>query len=409
MSQYIHLPISGLEPPLNEIEAALQDSAHSFAKDVLRPIGAEVDTLSPETAIAPESPLWQAVEQAKTLGASVTLLAELEPLDRARFAAIISEEYAWGDAGVGGLILISQMPALFSVMVGNSAMVELCDGRPGCWAITESDHGTDMLDAEGSLAAVDGSYGPANCVARIEGDKIVINGQKSAWISGAITAEVCALCCHVEDGAGSRPGLAMIVPLDAKGVSRGKPLDKIGLRGMNQGELFFDNVEVPMANLLAGPDSYSEFVHNCWASVNAHVACMFVGVARAAYEHALAYAHERKQGGTPIIQHQNVRSRIFHMFRKVEAARALARRVVEYNETAPMPALQGSMAAKVTSTQTAFEVASEALQIFGGYGLTKDYPMEKLLRDARAGLILDGCNEILAIKAGSLLTNPELL
>jgi alkylation response protein AidB-like acyl-CoA dehydrogenase len=97
------------------------------------------------------------------------------------------------------------------------------------------------------------------------------------------------------------------------------------------------------------------------------------------------------------------------MFRKVEAARALARRVSEYNETAPMPALQGSMSAKVTSTQTAFEVASEALQIFGANGLTKEYPMEKLLRDARAGLILDGCNEVLSIKAGGLLINPDLI
>jgi len=409
MTKYIDLPLSGLEPPLNEIETAVQDMAHRFAEDVLRPVGTAVDALSPEAAIAPESPLWDAIEQAKALGASVSVMRDLTPLERARFSAITAEEYAWGDAGVGGLILISQLPALFAMRVGNEEMTEFCDGKPGCWAITEPDHGTDTLDAEGSLQAANGSYGKPNCLARIDGDKIVINGQKSAWISGAMTAEVCALCCHLEDGAGTRPGLAMIVPLDAKGVSRGKPLDKVGVRGLNQGELYFDNVEVPISHLLAGPEDYTDFIYHCWASVNAHVGNMFVGVARAAYEHALAYAHERKQGGVPIIQHQSVRSRLFHMFRKVEAARALARRVAEYNETAPMPALQGSMSAKVTSTQTAFEVASDALQIFGGNGLTKEYPMEKLLRDARAGLILDGCNEILSIKAGGLLINPDLI
>jgi alkylation response protein AidB-like acyl-CoA dehydrogenase len=134
-----------------------------------------------------------------------------------------------------------------------------------------------------------------------------------------------------------------------------------------------------------------------------------VGIARAAYEHALAYAHTRRAGGRKIAQHQQVQHRLFHMFRKVEAARALVRRVATYNATAPLPALQGSAAAKVNATQTAFEVASEALQIFGGNGMSLEYPMEKLLRDARAMLIADGCNEVLAMKGGSLLVNPELL
>lgn len=168
-------------------------------------------------------------------------------------------------------------------------------------------------------------------------------------------------------------------------------------------------MEVPLAHLLAGPDNYNSFLRQTLAEANVHVANMAVGMARAAYEHAHAYAHERKQGGQPIIRHQSVKYRIFHMFRKVEAARALVRRAATYNATAPEPALQGSISAKVTATQTAFEVASDALQIFGGNGLTKEYPMEKLLRDARAMLIADGCNEILALKGGSLLIDPKLI
>jgi alkylation response protein AidB-like acyl-CoA dehydrogenase len=139
------------------------------------------------------------------------------------------------------------------------------------------------------------------------------------------------------------------------------------------------------------------------------VACVAVGVARAAFEHAWKYAHERKQGGLPIIQHQHVRFRLFEMFRKIEAARALTRRVMEYNATAARPSMLASTSAKVTATQTAFEVASDALQMFGGNGLTKEYPMEKLFRDARAMLIADGSNEILAMKGASDLINPDWL
>jgi alkylation response protein AidB-like acyl-CoA dehydrogenase len=98
------------------------------------------------------------------------------------------------------------------------------------------------------------------------------------------------------------------------------------------------------------------------------------------------------------------------MFRKIEAARALNRSAMRYNALhADRPALQGSIASKITSTQTAFEVANEALQIFGGAGLAREFPLEKLLRDARAALIEDGCNEALAIKGGACLMNPNLL
>jgi alkylation response protein AidB-like acyl-CoA dehydrogenase len=178
---------------------------------------------------------------------------------------------------------------------------------------------------------------------------------------------------------------------------------------MNQGELYFDNVEVPLAHLLAGPDTYHELTYRMLCEANPHVAVCAVGIARAALEHAVAYAHERRQGGQPIILHQHVRYRLFEMFRKVEAARALTRRVITYNATAPRPAIIASTSAKVTATQTAFEVASEAMQLFGGNGVTREYPLEKLLRDARAGMIADGANEMLAIRGAGSLIDPARL
>jgi acyl-CoA dehydrogenase len=409
MTSYIDLPLTGLEPPLSEMEQLVQETAHRFAVEVLRPASVEMDTLTPEQTVAAESPLWSVLQQAEGLGLSVKVLAELEPLERSRIMLIAAEELAWGDGGLAGMILVSQMPALYSALAGNMEMVDYCDGKLGCWGITEPDHGSDMLDADGSLQAVNGNYGRPNCVARIEGDKVVINGQKAAWVSGAVTAQVCALYCHVEENGQTRPGVSIIVPMDLPGVSKGQPLDKIGFRALNQGEIYFDNVEVPISHLLAGPDDYTDMVYRTLAEANVHVANLSVGVARAAYEHALDYAHQRKQGGQAIIGHQNVRYRIFHMFRKVEAARALVRRASEYNATASQAALQGSIAAKITATQNAFEVASEAVQIFGGNGLTREYPVEKLLRDSRAGLIADGCNEVLALKGGKLLVNPDLL
>ncbi len=407
MTSYINLPLSGLEAPLSEMEELVQDNCHRFAEEVMRPVSAVLDEMTPEESIAPESPLWGVLEQAQELGLSVSGMLEMDPQERSRIMLIAAEELAWGDGGLAGMILVSMMPALYSALAGNMEMVEYCEGKMGCWGITEPDHGSDTLDADGGLQAIDGNYGRPNCVARIEGDKIIINGQKSAWVSGAITAQVCALYCHLEEDGKTLPGVVAIVPLDLPGVTRGKPLDKMGLRSLNQGELYFDNVEVPISHLLAGPDGYVDMVYHTLAEANVHVANLAVGVARAAYEHALAYAHQRKQGGQAIIRHQNVKYRLFHMFRKVEAARALVRRAADYNATATQPALQGSIASKVTATQTAFEVTSEALQIFGGNGLTKEYPMEKLLRDARACLIADGCNEVLAMKGGNLLINPD--
>jgi alkylation response protein AidB-like acyl-CoA dehydrogenase len=406
---YMQLPLSGLEAPLNEMEQMIQDNVHHFAQTVMRPVGPVLDRMTAEQVVAPESPLWQVLAKSAELGLSITALAELPPLERVKLLAIASEELAWGDPGLAGAILVNHFPVIYSMIAGNMDMVHFCEGKLGCWGITETEHGSDMLDGNAALAAPGGRYGRPSCVARIEGDKVVINGQKAAWVSGATTAQVCALYCHVEENGATRPGISLIVPLDLPGVSRGKPLEKIGFRGLNQGELYFDNVEVPIANVLAGPDRYEDFVYLTLCEANPHVAALSVGIARAAFEHALEYAHQRKQGGTAIIQHTSVRLRLFDMFRKIEAARALTRRVLEFNATAPRPSLLASTSAKVTATQTAFEVASEAVQIFGGNGVTLEYPIEKLFRDARSSMIADGLNEILGMKGGTDLINPELL
>ncbi|NOZ42429.1 MAG: acyl-CoA dehydrogenase, partial [Alphaproteobacteria bacterium] len=139
---------------------------------------------------------------------------------------------------------------------------------------------------------------------------MIISGQKSAWVSNGTVAQYCALFCACDRGDGPTENVAVIVPLDAKGVSRGKPLEKLGQRALPQGEIFFDQVSISPDWLVAPVEQYQQIAYVQLTDANAGMGMMFTGVARAAFEHALNYAHERKQGGVPIIRHQAVRSRL---------------------------------------------------------------------------------------------------
>lgn len=400
----------GAEPELPEMAQMFQDSLHKFSADYLRPIGQRLDRMTPDEVIAPGSPYWEVRSKYLELGVSLDSLGELPAAEQAKMFCILFEELGWGDAGLAISFGAAVLPAYLSILFKNDYLRSLApDDALGCWAITEPDHGSDMLDPDRLLFHPEGSYGRPNCVATIRGDEVTVNGQKAAWVSNGSIAKVCILYCAADVGHGpsSQHGVCLVFPLDAKGVSRGKPLDKLGQRALNQGEIFFDNVKLSKAHILAGPDNYHDAVVAIHSLANGLMGATFTGVARAAYELALDYAHERRAGGVPIIRHQSVAARLFHMFRKIEGARALTHRVVHYNLTASSFCLQAAMTAKVTGTQTAFEVASEALQVFGSNGLTREYPLEKLLRDARASLIEDGCNEILAIKGGYHLIDRD--
>lgn len=407
-SPRVKLGGSGAEPPLTDIEAEFQQTLRKFAVEVMRPIGRKLDRMTPEAIIAADSPYWEFRRRYLDLGVRLESLAQMPVEQRARMFCLIFEELGYGDAGLAISVGAGMLPQYISALFQNEFLMKrFPEEMLGCWAITEPDHGSDMLDPTGAARPVEGRYGRPNCVVTFAGDKVVINGQKSAWVSNGTIAEVCILYAAADTGAGPDPvrGCVVVLPMDLPGVTRGKPLDKLGQLGDPQGEVFFNNVEVPLEYVLAGPDDYQRAVYCVHAEANVLMGATFTGAARAAYDMAYAYAHERRQGGVPIIRHQSVASRLFHMFRKVEAACALTRRVALFNQSMPIPALQAAMAAKVTGTQLAFEVASEAVQMFGGNGVTREYPVEKIFRDARSALIEDGCNEMLAIKGGYLLAD----
>ncbi|HEX9536937.1 MAG TPA: acyl-CoA dehydrogenase [Streptosporangiaceae bacterium] len=401
------LQMTGAEAPLVKEEQDLLDGTHRFAADVMRPIGERLDRMTPEEVIGADSPLWQVFGGFGQLGIGVDQLLAFEPAQAAKVACLILEELGWGDAGLASSLGVSMFPRWMAASFGNQYLLELTPGsKLGCWATTEPGHGSDQLDPNRQIFHPAGEYGRPDCVATLSPERVLINGRKADWISNGTIAQVCILYCAADTGSGPDPerGCVVIVPMDAPGVSRGAPLDKLGQRALNQGAVIFDNVVLPASNVLAGPDDYQRAAYQVLSIGNACMGAIFVGTARAAYELALGYAHERKQGGVPIAAHQNVAYRLFHMYRKVEAARALARRAMLYNFTQPVPALQVAMASKITATQAAFEVASEALQIFSGAGIRRDQPIEKIFRDARLSMIEDGCNEILAIKGGMYLT-----
>ncbi len=408
-SPKIILPPTGGQWGLGEEAQAIQDVVRRFAQDVMRPIGLQLDKMSPEEVVAEGSPFYDMWAQFAELGLKPSVFADYSREDQSVLFPLVYEELGYGDSGLGISLAAGALASLISHYAGNQAMIDLTEDKIGCWAITEPDHGSDCLDYNRENHYPTGDYGKPNCVVTLDGDDLVINGQKSAWVSNGVVADVAILftACDSGDGPDPHRGATLIVPLDAPGVSCGKPLDKVGQRALPQGEVFFDNVRLSKEHLLYGPDEYEASTYTILAEANMIMGALFTGQARASYELAVQYANERKAGGTLLRNHQYTKHRIFQMFRQVETARAMTYRAYRYNFNAPTPAIQLSVCAKVTATQSAYDVSSEAMQIFGGNGLTKEYPLEKMWRDARASMIEDGTNETLGMKAGGYLLNVD--
>jgi alkylation response protein AidB-like acyl-CoA dehydrogenase len=403
------LSLTGFETPLSEEESAIQQTMHRFAKDVLRPLGTELDKMTAEQVVAPGSPYYSLWPEFAKLGLDPAAMASLPPEMALRIESMISEELGWGDSGLAVSIGAGSMALEVASASGNQELLDLTIGRIGCWIGTKPDFGSDfqIFDMQRDWpAGVPGNTG--NLWGQVGKDEIVINGQSSAWVSNGAVAQVAIAYMSADYGNGrhdedGRPhGVAAIVPLDLPGVTRGKPLEKIGQRALPQGEIYFDNVRIPKRFAIALKDDYDGNFASAWSHAGTHMAHIFTGVARAAFEHALQYCHERRQGGRLLIDHQLTRYRLGDMLRRIEMARATARRVHAFARLSPQTHPYITASGKVTATEEAMKVVHEAFQLFGGVGTTREYPIEKLFRDVRSALIEDGENYTLTMRLGLL-------
>ncbi|MGO8716253.1 MAG: acyl-CoA dehydrogenase family protein [Smithella sp.] len=404
---------------LSDEHAALKKAVRKFATEVVRPASIEIDKMSAEDMAQKDSPYWTVMKKAHELGYHTIFIPEeygglgLDPLG----IHIFFEEMAAASIGIAVACGVDVFPTFFANMImAEYPQLEDILIKPyvadkdcsmlGCWAITEPEHGSDILTP----------YQPHfhnpkishQLVGKKDGDDWILNGQKAAWVSNGTVATMALLFFGTDSSMGLAGGGIAIADLTDKGVTRGKTLEKIGQRDLPQGEIFFDDVRVPKERIFSLSNSYEQMTDLVLGAANAHMAIMCLGGARAAFEETLSYSKERIQGGKLLCEHQDVQRRLAEMFISIEAARQLSRNVMTYNLWNFPPNTTYSMASKVYCSRVAFDVAQNAVQIFGGNGLTKEYVIEKLFRDITSTRIEDGSNESLTLAIGHEILHGEI-
>lgn len=405
-----------LDINLTEDETAIKDMVQRFGEEVVRPAGIRLDKLAdPADVIAADSELWDVHRAYRELGlhkfrlpkAVGGMAGEVSMLS----SILISEGIGYADSGLAISLAVTGSPFAYAAMSDDpelqawaKAYVEDKNAEMiGCWAITEPDHGSDWIMA-GESTSNNPRMAPGVRAIK-QGDEYILTGQKSSWVSNGTIATHAALHVSLEPEQGMHGTGICILPLDLPGIRRGPALNKLGQRALNQGEIFLDEVTIPRKYMIVADVSQANVIigENIWAGANTGMSVTFGGVAKSALDEAIKYASERVQGGVPIMEHQNIKLKLMKMFQMVEAARSLSRRTMAYNLNNPPGSLAHAVSAKALSTETAFLVASEAVQIHGGNGLSKEYVIEKIMRDARASMIEDGTNEVLLLRGAAFL------
>ena len=300
--------------------------------------------------------------------------------------AAIYEEFARIDAGFATGIAASGL-ALKPVLAQGtdeqkSYFASFLSGERGngfaAFCLTEPEAGSDA--AAGKTTAVK------------EGGEYVINGSK-CFITNASLAQIFVVFAMTDKTKGTKGISAFIVERDRPGVSVAGEEDKMGIRLSNTASVYFDNVRIPADHLLGKEGRGFVYAMQTLDLARPMVAAMAVGVAQRALEEAVAYAKERRTFGKPIIAHQAIQFKLADMDIKTECARSA---IINFLNTyyAGLPCSREAAIAKCYAGDIAVEVALEAIQIFGGYGYSREYPVEKLLRDAKIMQIYEGTNEI---------------
>ncbi len=382
---------------LNEDQLQIQKWVHDFAEDVIRPAGHEWDEREefpyPIVQQAAEIGLygWEFLMNAMGDASGLTL-------------PVAVEELFWGDAGIGMAIMGSALAA--AGISGNGTpeqvmeWVPQCYGTPekialGAFCVSEPDAGSDV-----SSLRTKAVYDRAT-------DEWVLNGTK-AWITNGGIADVHVVVAAVEPELKGRGQASFVVPPGTKGLSQGQKYKKHGIRASHTAEVVLDDVRVPGNCLLGGKEKLDaklararEGGHSggkqpamaTFEATRPTVGAQALGIARAAYEYSLDYAKERKAFGRPIIMNQAIAFKLANMITEIDASRLLIWRAAWLARNGGYKNAEGSMS-KYKASEVAVRVTEDAIQILGGYGYTREYPVERWHRDAKIHTIFEGTSEI---------------
>lgn len=367
---------------LSEEQEQVRQLARDFAENELRPRTAEWD------------------RESKFHGEILPLLGELgfmgmllpeeyDGLDLGMLTYLVAlEQIAWGDASVAITMSVhNSLPTQMILKYGSEEQKEkwlppMARGEVlGSFSLSEADAGSDAASLKARAVR--------------DGDEWVLTGEKM-WVTNGGEADVVLVMVRTDepgDRRGPRGIGAFIVPTDTPGYVVGKREDKTGLRSSETVSISFDDMRLGPESLLGDPDKGFIYALSSLQGGRLGVGAQALGIAEAAFHHAVAYANERKQFGKPIRDFEGLAFKIADMATKVEASRGLLYRAARAWD-AGEPDMQLSSMTKLHCSETAVWVTSQAVNIFGGYGFMRDYPVEKLFRDAKVTEIYEGTSEI---------------
>ncbi len=375
---------------LTEDQVALQEMAREFAEKEMRPRAAKYD----QGHDFPEEVMRKAFEVGFL---SCTIPAELGGGGLGEVdLAVLSEELVRGCAGMYTTMMANSLAFTPILTAGTpeqkSKFLTPFTKKMGfaSYCLTEREAGSDQSMIK--------------TTARRDGDGYVINGSK-CFITNAGVADLYVLFANAAPEKGLRGLSVFLVPRSTPGITVGKVEDKMGHRASNTAELFFEDVRVPAANLLGREGAGLLIAMRTFDRTRAGVGAAGVGLARSAMEYAIDYAKTRVQFGKPIATFQAIMFKIADMATEIDAARLLVWRAAWLADHGK-PCSKESAMAKCYGSDLAMRATIEALQVLGGYGYMKDYPLEKLVRDAKLLQIYEGTNEIQRLVIGREAIGP---
>jgi len=299
--------------------------------------------------------------------------------------AIAAEELSWGCGGISLAFAATGLGTFPILLYGNQEqkakyLPQIASGKKlAAFCITEAEAGSDA--------------GGIRTTAEKDGDHYILNGTKQ-WITNGGEAEIYTVIAMTNRSKGPRGASAFIVDKDTPGVSFGKKENKLGIRASATREVIFTDCRVPKENLLGREGLGFIVAMKTFDHSRPGVAAQALGIAQRALDEAVKYSHERKQFGTSISSFQGIQFMLADMAIAVEASRALIYSAARMIDSGAKGVAKISAICKTFASDTAMKVTTDAVQIFGGYGYMKEYPVEKLMRDAKITQIYEGTNQI---------------